>query len=186
MPPGRPRKNNITKYFRLTIDDEINQDNIQNNIQDNIAVAKTKRKYTKRKPKENIQKKYVQIPKKRGRKRGRKRKDQDLIMKPEEILDYMIRNYPRMGIEHIKDDVIRGIKKMKEMGNSPYVLDRFMYEDNIYYEDDKGAILNSDAVLVGYFIEQNGQKNIYMFKNKDDDNRTYEEIIRSIESIKNN
>ncbi len=93
----------------------------------------------------------------------------------------MVRNYPKMGIEHIRDNVIIGLKKMRELGDNPYVLDKFEYRGTSYYEDEKGGVLNSDAVIVGYFIEKNGQKNLYMFEYSDDDNRTYEEVIESIE-----
>ena len=52
----------------------------------------------------------------------------------------------------------------------------------IYYCDDKNTILNGDGQTVGYFIEQcDKTKKMYMIKLQNEDTRTYQEVIDSIE-----
>lgn len=153
--------------------------------------AKPKRKYTRRKKPEELKTDDNTIikpeAKKRGRKRGRRKKEQELMMKPEEVMDYMIRNFPDMKLEKIKYKVVSGLKLMKELGENRYVLDKFTYNDESYYYDDKNTILNADAKFVGYFIDQDdGTKKIYFLKPKGRDERNFEQIIAEIEGIKLN
>lgn len=181
MPRGRPRKQNddtkndakegIKKYY---------------NNGDLVEIPKQKRKYTrKQKPEQHKTDDDTMIKpegKKRGRKRGRKKKDQDPLYKPEEILDFMIRNYPEMRIERIKDKVLLGLKNMKDLGDDPYLLQKFTFDNKIFYYDAQNTILNSDGQLVGYFIKQiDGTNKMHMIRQKNRDHRSYQEIIDSIE-----
>ena len=121
-----------------------------------------------------------------GRKRGRKSKNQDTLFKSEEVLDYVDRNYPDLGINRIRDKVINGLKVMRNMKNHPYLLYKFPYEGRTYYYDENDAIINTDGVLIGYFIKQrDGNKKMYMFEQRNKDQRTFEQIINDIESGKN-
>lgn len=145
-----------------------------------------KRKYTR---KQNIQMKahdntsIQPIAKKRGRKKGIK-DNKDSIFKPDEILDYMIRNFPEMGIERIKEKVLIGLKVMKDIEDNPYLLDKFIHNNVTYYYDDKNAIFNTDGKVIGFFIKQpnvdNDVKIYHIESNRDA--RTYEEIINFIEN----
>ena len=148
-----------------------------------------RRKYVRKKIAKNIADDDTVIKpdaKKRGRKRGRKKKDQDLTFKAEDVLDFMIRNYPQMGIERIRENVIEGLRTMNELGDSPYRLYRFTYNDNTCYYDDKGAILNADGKIIGYFVKQyDGTNKMYLFEHKNKDTRSFAEVIESIEG-KNN
>ena len=148
--------------------------------------VRQKRKYTRRKPIEYNKADDDTIikpeAKKRGRKRGRKKKETELLFKPEEVIDYVHRNFPLMGIDRIRDKVIDGLKVMREFGDSPYLLYKFTYSDTIYYYDNEGAILNTDGKLVGYFVkQQDGNNKMYMFKRKNKDVRSFQEVIDSIE-----
>ena len=121
--------------------------------------------------------------KKRGRKKGRTKKTIDLTFKPDEVLDYIIRNYPHIGIERIRDKVINGLNEMKIMGDNPYLLYKFTYEGTKYYYDDKNAIFNTDSKIVGYFIKQpDGNNKMYPILKKNKDTRTFQEVINSIEN----
>ena len=61
--------------------------------------------------------------------------------------------------------------------------DKFVHNGNTYWYDAKDAVLNMDAQIVGYFINQpDGSKMIYMFRHDNDDNRTYDEVIEEIEN----
>lgn len=162
---------------------------------DNIIEEKPKRKYIKKDTKKEVKKeiktdKDVIIKpeaKKRGRKRGRRKKGEEFIMKPEDVIDYMIRNFPDMQIEKIKDKVIKGLRLKRDIGENYYVLDKFMYNGEIYYYDSRNSILNSDAQFVGFFLDQeDGTKKIQFLRQPNDDTRTYEQIIADIESIKLN
>jgi hypothetical protein len=114
----------------------------------------------------------------RGRKRGRKSKNQEILFKPEEVMDYVARNYPDIGIDRIRNKVVNGLKVMKNIKNNPYLLYKFPYKNVTYYYDDNGAILNTDGVLIGYFIHRGGGiKKMYMFDQKNKDTRTVDEII---------
>ena len=154
-----------------------------------ITEPRQKRTYTKRTSLElkvtNDGKVIKSETKKRGRKRGRKKKNQDLTFTPEEVLDYMIRNYPHMGIERIREKVINGLKIMKELGNNPYLLYKFYHEGTAYYYDDKNAIIDADGKTVGYFIKQaNGTNKMFTIQQKNKDYRTFAEVIESIEKKK--
>lgn len=123
-----------------------------------------------------------QEPKKRGRKSGRKKTDQEFLLKPEKVLEYMIRNYPSLGIDKIRDQIIIGLKEMKTIEEEPYRLYKFRYNGNDYYCDEKFAIYNTDAKVVGYFVKRpNDSKKMYMIDSKDKDTRTFQEVIDSIE-----
>lgn len=114
----------------------------------------------------------------RGRKRGRKSKNQEILFKPEEVMDYIARNYPDIGIDRIRNKVVNGLKVMKNIKNNPYLLYKFPYKNVTYYYDDNGAILNTDGVLIGYFIHRGGGiKKMYMFDQKSKDTRYADEII---------
>jgi hypothetical protein len=199
MPRGRPPKNKkildkekskyiktCTKHskgsgksiLRQELDDDLNDEIIE--------APRQKRKYTKRrKMEQNIADDETIIrheAKKRGRKRGRKKKDQDQEFKPEDVLDYMIRNYPQMGIDRIRDKVIDGLKVMKELGDNPYLLYKFSHDGNTYYYDDKNAILNTDGSIVGYFVKQeDGSNKMFSILQKNKDMRTFAQVIDSIE-----
>jgi len=177
MPRGRPRKNKKIDTMLLNLD--------QNEVSD---PPRQKRKYVrKKKPEQNKADDGTIIKpeaKKRGRKRGRKKKEQELLLKPDEILEYMIRNFPYMGIEKIKDKVINGLKVMKDIGDNPYLLYKFTHDDKIYYYDDMNTILNTDGQIVGFFIKQNdGINKMFMIDKKNRDIRSFQEVIDEIEGL---
>ena len=181
MPRGRPRKNKKIDNIML----DLEQDDI-NNINNINDAQRQKRKYIrKKKPEQNKADDGTIIKpeaKKRGRKRGRKKKEQELLLKPDEILAYMIRNFPYMGIEKIKDKVINGLQIMKDIGDNPYLLYKFIHEDKTYYYDDMNTILNADGQIVGFFIKQPDETNkMCMIDRKNRDIRTFQEVINEIE-----
>jgi len=178
MPRGRPPKNKkpTDSNNKLNKNVEIKA----------IEPPRQKRKYTKRqKVPKNIAEDDTVIKleaKKRGRKRGRKKKDQELTFRSEEVVDYMIRNYPHMGIERIREKVLDGLKVMKDINDEPYRLYGFVHKKIKYYYDDNDAILNTDGVIIGYFIKQEDQnKKMYMLQQNNTDIRTFEQVINSIE-----
>lgn len=146
---------------------------------------KQKRKYTRKKiVEENTADDGTIIKpdaKKRGRKRGRK-KESEILMRPCEVVDYIVRNFPHKGVENIRDKVIDGIKMMKMIGDNPYLLYKFTHCNNTYYYDDTNTIMNSDGRVVGFFIKQNDGKNkMFMIERKNKDTRTFREVIDEIE-----
>ncbi len=106
-------------------------------------------------------------PKKK--RRGRRKKEIDLIMKPEDILDYMIKNYPKMGIDQIKTKVLDGLKHREENINKIYVLDKVEHNQNTYYYDSLGNVFDIYAKMVGHRCMFNKKYKIYMFNDSDDD-----------------
>jgi hypothetical protein len=171
MPRGRPRK-------KKSYDGKKQSDKVDTNNQ----IPRQKRKYTRRKKDGNgaIEIEAINMePKKRGRKRGRKRNDQELLLKPDEMIDYMIRNFPQMGIDRIREKVLNGLKIMRELNDNPYLLHKFKYDDNTYlYYDDQNTILNSDGQIVGF--KETGTNKMFMI-NSNKDTRTYEQVIKQIE-----
>jgi hypothetical protein len=120
--------------------------------------------------------------KKRGRKKGRGRKD-ELDFKPEAVIDYMIRNFPYMGIEKIKHRVLDGLKTKRNMNDTPYMLCKFSHNGANHYHDDYGTILNADCMVVGYLVKNDdGSEKKYMIDIKKKDTRSYQEVIDQIES----
>lgn len=149
-----------------------------------MSTKKPKRKYVRNKKERKITSDGNVIkstPKKRGRKKGKNKKDE--LMKPEDVLDYMIRNFPNMEIEKIRNKVLDGLKNKKKMEDEPYILDKFPLNGKSYYYDDNGIVFDIDANIVGFFVSHdNGTKKLYMI-NDDNNNMTYDEIIASIENI---
>lgn len=203
MPRGRPPKNknnNVNK--NLTMDT------------DGMNCPAKKKKYQRKKKQENGKKEkgkkekenleHPSLPfsdpildplfdhlgnsikiegKKRGRKRGRKKKEDEI--KPEDVIDYMIRNFPRMGIEKIKDRVLNGLKTKKLMDETPYTLDKILHNGIYYYQDAYGTILNADGIIVGYSVKNDDEsESKYMIDLDKKDTRSYQEVIDHIESMK--
>jgi len=121
---------------------------------------------------------------KKGRKRGRKKKDSIVQHTPEEIIDYMIRNFPHMKIDQIKEKTLNGLKIMKEMGDNPYILTKFIHQNKVYYYDDRNAVLNPDGMLVGFVIRRSDATNRIYFIDNQQTKQSYQEVIDMIETPK--
>lgn len=90
---------------------------------------------------------------KKPKPRGRKKKAQEHMIKPEEVLEYMIRNYPKLHIDKIKDSVIEGLKNRDVYAERLYVLDDIVINGDVYFCDPCGNILNDDAQICGFVID---------------------------------
>jgi len=191
MPRGRPRKIRPDNPGNNPVNNENKMNPVDPAI--NQKQIKPKRKYTKRgsqkidvvyngePPNETINNNIKPEGKKRGRKRGRKKRNAETMFKVEDVLDFIKRRYPFMGIDKIKDDVINGIGKMRELINSPYLLYKFNYNDKTYYYDDTNTVVNSDGQTVGYIVKRmEGPNRLYMIETNFD-TRTYEQVINEIE-----
>lgn len=86
------------------------------------------------------------------KKRGRKRQVSDALMKPEDVLNYIDRNYPKLGISKIKEDILNGLKNRDQNAEHVYVLDEIKIANEIYYCDPDGNILNDDARICGFVV----------------------------------
>ena len=168
MSRGRPPKNrqNDSTFYKITTR--------------NSDIPK--RKYTKREPaivhKTEDGNDVIQEAKKRGRKRGRKKKDLDSLYKPEEVLDFIIRNYPMCNVGIIKDKIIKGLARMREFGDRPNLLYRITYDGKTYYYDDHGTIYNTDGATAGVFVKvPEGYNKMYLFQ-RNKPTRTPEDVIR--------
>jgi hypothetical protein len=165
MPRGRPPKNKKCDQSFVGIAITNNPNSAVPNID------KPKRKYTKREPaivhKTEDGHDVVQEAKKRGRKRGRKKKDQDTLYNPEEVIDFIERNYPQYNLGKIKNKIITGLAKMREFGNRPNLLYRISYDGKTYHYDDRGTIYNTDGATVGVFVKvSDGYNKMYLFNRK--------------------
>jgi hypothetical protein len=181
MPRGRPRK-----------------DATANNTKDKVIKPKIL-------PPKNEQVGELQTKAKTAppKKRGRKKKVQELLMKPEDVIDYMIRNYPKMGIEKIKDSVVNGLKNRETDVEQIYVLDEIVINGDIYFCDQKGNVLNDDARICGFVIDSDTDSDegsdptktyekgktqdsktvrVQMFHAQSDD-RTFKQVVNSIEKL---
>lgn len=159
MPRGRPKnaKNN--------------EKQITNTI--GIQYFQNKRQYKKR---TQLEKEQKIIPKKRGRKAGCT-KNNTILYKPEEIIDYIHRNYPLLGLNKIKEKLLINIKNEKTLEKKPYILNNFCHNNISYYYDDNDFILNTEGVLIGFFINDNEFKKAYLFEY---DEPSYADIIDTI------
>jgi hypothetical protein len=198
MPRGRPPKNkqkvvensnNVNNNVSHSLSNIRDTCDVHQNFDEHgnlIEEPRKKRKYVrKQKPEQNKSYDNIDIKleaKKRGRKRGRKRKEQDFVFKPEDIMDYVIRNFPQMRMDIIKTKVVDGLKLMKDFDNNPYLLTKFIIDNQVYYYDDKSTIVNPDGQVIGYFIKQaDGSNRMYPINPKNSDDRSYGEIIDWIE-----
>lgn len=91
------------------------------------------------------------------KKRGRKKRTPSNLMKPEDVINYMIRTYPKMQLDKIKDDVLNGLKKSTTAMERLYVLDELIVGDDIYYCDSGGTVLNDDAHICGFVIDSESE-----------------------------
>ena len=108
-----------------------------------------------------------------GKKRGRKAaQKKTVLMKPEDVLNYLIRNYPRLQIDKIKDIILTRIQTKDT--DRLYVLDEITIDHKLYYCDTYGNIINSDTNLCGFIVCK-----------KENQNESIESInsIDSIDSI---
>ncbi len=135
-----------------------------------------KRKYTKKN--RDVQVKNNQsITEKR---RGRKKKDNQQCFRPDYVIDFMIRNYPLMGIEKIRENVLIALKTCDGTHLPQYVLDVMEYDNKKYYYDKYGCILDTNGQLVGHSMTINNELCIYMYSSH---YKEMEEIMSVIESI---
>lgn len=126
-----------------------------------------KRKYTKR----------GCIVHKIANKRGRKKRVADVS--PEQLLDYIIRNYPQLGVDKIKDKILITIKSQNGLFLPNYVLDILEYKGKKYYYDMYGNLLNENAENVGQYIDIGDEKKIYLYEDTYDDKINIDDIILS-------
>lgn len=116
-----------------------------------------------RKKKQQKQKKVIQ-KKKVVNKRGRKKKE--LELKPEEIIDYIIHNYPQFGLITIRDKLLATFKMLKFNITIPnYVVNIIEHNNKIYYVDDYGNVMQDNVNnLVGQYVHfDDGTSQIYIF-----------------------
>lgn len=176
MPRGRPRKNKIIK--------DASDEDEDKDLNKNAEEPKQKRKYTKRQKAEQYTTEDGDVikidKKKRGRTRGRKKKDREISYKAEDILDYMIRNFPNMKIDKIRNKVIDGLKIKKIIDETPYRLYKIPNTNN--YFDDYNVIFNKDGQTLGYYVKQpDGLNKMYLIETNYD-KRTFDEIMEEIEN----
>lgn len=84
--------------------------------------------------------------------RGKKGKMATLMMKPEEVIDFMIRNYPSMNIELIRESVLDSLRNREDNEERLNVLEEITIDDEQYYYDGRGNIINCDTNMCGFVI----------------------------------
>ena len=140
-----------------------------------IHLIKHKRAYKKRIKNEPV----IKQPKKRGRKIGKKEYIQ--LYKPNEILDYIQRNYPALGVDKIKTKLLNAIVNEKTLEKKTYILTPFIYNNTTYYYDEYNSILNTSGSLIGFQLLGEEYATIYTFDAVLTlGAQTYEEINRLI------
>ena len=189
MPRGRPPKNNNVIVFNDVLSvPKNNKNKTKKNKRSKINHVPLLNDIDSHDPLNNFMNQsnnpdHIIEVKRRGRKKGRNKKE-ELDYKPDDVIDYMIRNFPYMGIEKIKDRVLDGLKTKKIMDETPYMLSKFLHNGIVHYYDDYGTILNSDCVVVGYFVKNDdGSESKYMIDLNKKDNRSFQEVIDHIESL---
>ena len=122
------------------------------------------------KPKKTYYVKKIKIPKppKILKKRGRKiepKKYEINDMKPNEVLDFSIKNYPQMGIEKLKDKILTEMFETKNNNND--ILIKFSHDDTYYYYDNNtNDVFNQNGTKIGTMItDSKGEKQLNKFFN---------------------
>jgi hypothetical protein len=87
------------------------------------------------------------------KKRGRKKRTPSNLMKPEDVIDYMIRTYPKMQLDKIKNHILTGLIKRNTEMERLYVLDELIVGEYTYFCDSGGTVLNDDAQICGFVID---------------------------------
>ncbi len=126
-----------------------------------------KRQYNKKKnkePKSDLASSNVNPVQNVPKKRGRKKKVHELIMKPEDVINFIDKKYPYTGLSFIKDDIIRSLKVREQFGEQPYLVDQIFHDGKVYWKDEYNNILNSDAQNVGHIIKKGDVKKIYLYQ----------------------
>lgn len=73
-----------------------------------------------------------------------------MVMRPEEVIDFMIRNYPMMHIELIKDSVLERLRDKEDNEERLKVLEVINIDGQKYYHDGRGNIVNCDIEMCGF------------------------------------
>ena len=118
---------------------------------DNINNTKPKRKYVKHAIKST------------EKKRGRKRKEVEYNRTPEDIIDFIIKSYPYIGLDKVKENILVALKANPHKQHIAYVLDTIEYNGKKYYYDMHGNILDANAQHVGHCEKKNDNMIIYMY-----------------------
>jgi len=144
------------------------------NLNKTLEIKPEKKKRGRKQKKDKI--------KKKPGKRGRKKKDHEYVLKPENVLDYICRNYPHLGVGRVKENILIALKINKGHEISNYVFDCLQYKGIRYYYDHFGNVINNRAEQVGIYINNDDVKKIIMFNELDDryDLMTSGRIIRMI------
>lgn len=140
----------------------------------NLEINQEKKKRGRKQKKDKI--------KKKPGKRGRKKKDHDYVLKPENVLDYICRNYPQLGVGRVRENILVALKLQKGYEPSNYVFDCLQYKGVKYYYDHYGNVINNQAEPVGIYIDSDNIKKLIIFDELDDkyDRMTSGRIIRMI------
>ena len=94
-----------------------------------------------------------------------------------DIIDMIIEMYPDLQRDRILliDTVLGVIKRPNK-----YILERFDYENNIYYLDKTGIILDKYLNFKGCYIYQDNKIKVFMNNNKRKD---YNEYIKNMTNL---
>lgn len=126
------------------------------------------------------------IVKSEPKRRGRKRKNHEQVITPEFVVDYIIFNYPFIGLNKIRDKVLNEIKNHDPSHKIRYILDVFDHNDNKYYRDMYGNILDNNAKHVGHIWTHNGTSVIHIYSEMIEIDNTFEiNIIAKFNKLKN-
>lgn len=125
--------------------------------------------------------------KKRGRKKGKKNENKTLYA-PEEFIDFMIYNYPKLELNKIRDKIINELKERKFIIHRPTTFNKFTYNDEtFYYYPENGQVINKDCLNVGRFIKQEDNSwKLFFFENKIKECIDYSDKFNIKMTIKNN
>ena len=106
----------------------------------------------------------------------------DILKTRLDVIDKMINMYPQLKKD--KHIILAKIVGKTEIKNpDDYVLDKIVIDENVYYRDPHGLLLNNTASVVGFYTKTNSDTYQYYLVSKQINSATFKQNIEKALSL---
>jgi hypothetical protein len=106
----------------------------------------------------------------------------DILKARLDVIDKMINMYPQLKKD--KHIILAKIVGKTELKNpDDYVLDKIVIDENVYYRDPHGLLLNDTASIVGFYAKTNGENYQYYLVSKQISSTIFKQNIEKALSL---
>lgn len=101
----------------------------------------------------------------------------DILKARLDVIDKIINMYPQLKKD--KHIILAKIVGKTEIKNpDDYVLDKIIIDENVYYRDPHGLLLNNTASVVGFYTKINGENYQYYLVSKQINSAIFKQNIK--------